>query len=73
MEQMATRLERLLPAVRRGAVDEIARGAVGLRDFSGPVEAFHVASGNETAARLERARERLLEAVRESLAQPSDS
>ena len=69
MEQIATRLEQLLPAVRRRAGDEIALSAVNLKEFSGSVEAFHVASGDETIARLEQARRRLLAA----LADPLDS
>ena len=48
MEQIATRLEQLLPAVRRRAGDEIALSAVNLKEFSGSVEPFHVASGDDT-------------------------
>ena len=63
MEQIAARLERLLPAVRRRASDEIASSAAEFREFSGSVEAFHVASGDESIARLEQARRRLLAAA----------
>jgi hypothetical protein len=65
MEQMAARLEQLLPAVRGGHIDEIARTAVNLKEFAGPVEAFQVATADETAARFERARRRLLMALQD--------
>ena len=65
MEQIAARLEQLLPAVRRRASDEIALSAANFREFSGSVETFHVASGDESIARLEQARRRLLAALAE--------
>ena len=67
MEQIAARLEQLLPAVRRRAGDEIAFRAANFREFSGSVEAFHVASGDESIARLEQARRRLLAAIADPL------
>jgi hypothetical protein len=38
MEQIAARLEQLLPAVRRRATDEIALSAANVKEFSGSVE-----------------------------------
>ena len=73
MEQIAMRLEQLLPAVRRRAGDEIALNATNLREFSGPVEAFHVASGDESIARLEQARRRLMAALADPLESTSAS
>jgi hypothetical protein len=73
MEQIAARLEQLLPAVRRRAGDEIALSAANFREFSGSVEAFHVASGDETIARLEQARRRLLAALTDPLESPPAS
>jgi hypothetical protein len=67
MEQIATRLEQLLPAVRRRAADEIALSAASVKEFSGSVEAFHVASGDESIERLEQARRRLLAVLADPL------
>jgi hypothetical protein len=60
MEEMAARLEVLIPAVQHRAVDDIARRAVGLADFGGSAELFDTASAEETIARFERARRRLM-------------
>ena len=65
MEEMAGRLELLIPALRRGAVGDIARGAVGLADFGGSAELFATASAAETTARFERARRRLIAVLEE--------
>ena len=65
MEQMAKLLEELLPAVRRGDADQIARTAVNVREFAGPVEAFVVTDADTTAARFESARRRLLAALQD--------
>lgn len=60
MEQMADRLEKLIPAVRHRAISDIARRAVDIADFGGSAELFNTASEEETTARFERARRRLL-------------
>jgi hypothetical protein len=73
MEQTASRLEHLLPAVRCRAGDEIAMSAASVREFSGRVEEFHVASGDESIARLERARRRRLAALADPLVSTSVS
>ena len=65
MEQMAKLLEELLPAVRRGDTDQIARTAVNLREFAGPVEAFVVTDADTTTTRFESARRRLLAALQD--------
>ena len=60
MEQLAGRLEHLLPALRRGAAEEAASIAVNVRDFAGPAGAFDATTAEQTAARFERARRRLV-------------
>ena len=60
MEQMAKLLEELLPAVRQGDADQIARTAVNVREFAGPLELFVVTDADTTAARFEWARRRLM-------------
>ena len=67
MEQIAARLEQLLPAVRGRASDEIALSAANVRQFSGSVETFNVASGDESIARLEQACRRFLAALADPL------
>lgn len=59
MEEMATRLEQLIPAIEHGSVGDIARRAIGLADFGGSAELFSTADADETLARFERARRRL--------------
>ena len=66
MEQLARRLERLRPAVQRRDVTEIARSAASIREFAGPVDAFHLTSGDEALARFEQARRHLLAALQDS-------
>jgi hypothetical protein len=65
MERMAHRLEELLPAVRRRDRSQIAQTAVNVRDFAGPAETFLVTDAEQTAARFESARRRLLAALQD--------
>ena len=71
MEQMAKLLEQLLPAVRRGDPEQIARTAVNIREFAGPAEAFVVTDADTTTARFESARLRLLAALQDPTGAPA--
>ncbi len=66
MDKLAQRLERLLPALRGGApnMGEVAAGVV---DFGGPAAIFADGNADQTAARFEEARTRLLDVLRDPL------
>lgn len=65
MEDMARRLEQLIPAVRQRSVEGIARRAVNIADYGGSPELFNTAGADEATARFEQARRRLVAVLEE--------